>query len=146
MELVRSNPPAGVSVADYLVIGADTIVYVDGQILGKPENGTHACEMLHLLSGRAHEVYTGVVLLHSDGSRQTAWERTRVRMRELTDGTIRAYVDSGEPLDKAGGYALQGLGARFVEHVSGCYYNVVGLPLSRLCTLLENVGYHFGER
>ena len=146
MEIVRSNPPADVSVANSLVIGADTIVCVDEQILGKPEDGTHASEMLRLLSGRDHEVCTGVALLHSNGNRQTAWELTQVRMRELTDSAIRTYVDSGEPLDKAGAYAIQGLGARFVEHVSGCYYNVVGLPLARLCALLEDVGYHVGDR
>ena len=145
--LAASAPPASLdNTAGLLTIGADTIVCVDGAILGKPTEETHAMHMLRSLSGRSHEVYTGVALRHSNGWEQSVWEVTQVRMRKLTEQSIRFYVDSGEPLDKAGGYAIQGLGARFVEHISGCYYNVVGLPLARLCALLEEAGYDFGRR
>ncbi len=145
--LAASAPPPSLdNTTDLLIIGADTIVCVDGAILGKPTEETHAMHMLRSLSGRSHEVYTGVALRHSNGWEQSVWELTQVRMRKLTEQSIRFYVDSGEPLDKAGGYAIQGLGARFVEHISGCYYNVVGLPLARLCALLEEAGYDFGSR
>lgn len=145
--LAASAPPTPLdNTAGLLIIGADTVVCVDGAILGKPTDETHAMHMLRTLSGRSHEVYTGVALRHSDGWEQSVWELTQVQMRKLTEQSIRSYVDSGEPLDKAGGYAIQGLGARFVEHISGCYYNVVGLPLARLCALLEEAGYNFGSR
>ena len=104
------------------------------------------CTCCGPLSGRSHEVYTGVALRHSNGWEQAVWELTQVQMRKLTEQSIRSYVDSGEPLDKAGGYAIQGLGARFVGHISGCYYNVVGLPLARLCAMLEEAGYDVGIR
>ena len=143
-ELVVSSPPQSVDVdAGALVIGADTIVCVDGSILGKPTDGAHAAQMLRTLSGRSHEVYTGVALRHSNGAEQFAWELTEVQMRPLEEKSIRSYIESGEPLDKAGAYGIQGLGARFIECVSGCYYNVVGLPLARLCTMLEESGYDF---
>lgn len=143
-ELVFSSPPPSVDVAaGAIVIGADTIVCVDGSILGKPTDGAHAAQMLRTLSGRSHEVYTGVALLHSNGAERSAWELTEVRMRPLAEQSIRSYVESGEPLDKAGAYGIQGLGARFIECISGCYYNVVGLPLARLCTMLEESGYDF---
>ena len=145
--LAASAPPTPLdNTAGLLIIGADTVVCVDGAILGKPTDETHAMHMLRTLSGRSHEVYTGVALRHSNGWEQSVWELTQVQMRKLTEQSIRSYVDSGEPLDKAGGYAIQGLGARFVEHISGCYYNVVGLPLARLCALLEEAGYDFGSR
>lgn len=145
--LAASAPPTPLdNTAGLLIIGADTVVCVDGAILGKPTDETHAMHMLRTLSGRSHEVYTGIALRHSDGWEQSVWELTQVQMRKLTEQSIRSYVDSGEPLDKAGGYAIQGLGARFVEHISGCYYNVVGLPLARLCALLEEAGYNFGSR
>ena len=146
-ELVATAPPPSFdSAAGALTIGADTVVCIDGSILGKPSDEAHAVHMLRSLSGRSHEVYTGIALRHSNGWEQSACESTRVRMRKLSEQSIRSYVDSGEPLDKAGGYAIQGLGARFVEHISGCYYNVVGLPLARLCALLEEAGYDFGKR
>jgi len=99
--------------------------------------------MLRVLSGRTHQVYTGVVLVGASGEQWSDCALTQVRMRTLSEADIRGYVDSREPLDKAGAYGIQGLGARFIEHIEGCYYNVVGLPLARLCALLERAGYDF---
>lgn len=124
-----------------LVVGADTIVVVDGEVLGKPESEADAVRMLTMLSGRAHEVITGVAVVDASGGRSiTAAETTRVRMRKLDPGLIEAYVKSGEPMDKAGGYGIQGRASLFVESVEGCYFNVVGLPMARLGVMLEEMG------
>jgi len=123
-----------------LVIGADTVVCCDDLLLGKPESEEDAVRMLRLLSGRDHTVCTGLAVI-AGGSEFCAAEVTRVHMTRLSPAAISAYVASGEPEGKAGSYAIQGLGGRFVERVEGCYYNVVGLPLSRLCSLLESAGY-----
>jgi septum formation protein len=124
---VARRVPAG------LVLGADTVVALDGRILGKPRDARDAVLMLSLLSGRTHEVLTGVALV-AGGARRgpTAVVRTRVTMRPLRAGEIRDYVAGGEPLDKAGAYAIQGGARRFVERVEGSRTNVVGLPLERL--------------
>ncbi|MGD8394665.1 MAG: Maf family protein [Candidatus Eiseniibacteriota bacterium] len=123
---------------DGLVIGADTIVILDGEVLGKPEDAAAACRMLARLTGRTHEVVTGVCLVDAAGGRwRCGSEGTRVTMRAASDAEIRAYVASGEPLDKAGAYGAQDLGAFLVERVEGCFYNVVGLPLARLYTMLR---------
>ena len=126
-----------------IVIGADTVVRVDGAALGKPADPEDAARMLRLLSGRTHQVYTGIVLITEDGRELDDCAETHVRMRALSEADIHTYVRSGEPLDKAGAYGIQGLGARFIEHVQGCYYNVVGLPLARLSSLLEEAGFEF---
>ena len=126
-----------------IVIGADTIVCLDGAILGKPEDAGDASRMLRALSGQTHQVYTGLALIRADGGERCDCAVTRVRMRRLSETDIRAYVRSGEPLDKAGAYGIQGLGARFIEYIEGCYYNVVGLPLARLSAMLEEAGYDF---
>jgi septum formation protein len=123
-----------------LVIGADTIVCIDGEILGKPADAAQARAMLRRLSGRQHQVHTGLALATGKRLLQDR-VTTRVQMRPLSEAQIAWYVDSGEPLDKAGAYGIQGLGARFIESIEGCYYNVVGLPLARLCALLEEAGY-----
>lgn len=122
-----------------LVIGADTIVVVEGSILGKPTGPADAARMLRNLSGRTHQVYTGVAVTR-DGIERTGYECTNVTFRELTDAMISRYVASGEPLDKAGAYAIQGKGAVLITSVNGCYANVVGLPVYRLSTLLEDFG------
>ncbi|MEW6751943.1 MAG: Maf family protein [Candidatus Latescibacterota bacterium] len=127
----------------YLVIGADTVVVLDDRILGKPAGEDEAAAMLRSLSGRDHCVYTGLALVGSAGGEWLDHALTRVRMRPLSEADITWYVASGEPLDKAGAYGIQGLGARFIEFVEGCYYNVVGLPLERLSALLETAGYRF---
>lgn len=139
MDMLRQSPVA----ADYrdLIIAADTIVAVDGQILGKPADEEDAFRMLSKLSGRKHDVFTGVSCIAADsGETHVAYRRTIVRMRELVDERIRRYVASGEPMDKAGAYGIQGLGSTLVEEIEGCYFNVVGLPLALLSDLLEKYG------
>lgn len=124
-----------------LVLGADTIVVVDGSIFGKPENEADACRMLTELSGREHSVITGLVLIDSsNGECRTGHEETRVKFARLDKNEIEAYIRTGEPFGKAGAYALQGMGALLVEGINGCYSNVVGLPLMRLRRLLEEFG------
>lgn len=118
-----------------LVIGADTIVAVDGQILGKPADGKEAAEMLRRLSGRRHQVYTGVTLYyHGQGEshRHTFHECTQVQFYPMTEEEIGWYISTGEPMDKAGAYGIQGLGGRFIRAIEGDYSNVVGLPVARL--------------
>ena len=116
---------------DDLVIAADTIVVCDNQILGKPKSKEEAISMLRLLSGRDHQVMTGCTLLKGDQA-ETFTEITDLHFRDLTDHEIIKYVESGEPMDKAGAYGIQGGAALFCERLSGDYYNVVGLPVCRL--------------
>ncbi len=125
-----------------LVLAADTVVVVDGEILGKPRDDADARRMLERLSGHGHEVLTGVAVRGPAGEPLlAAVEATRVRFAELTAEEIDWYVASGEPMDKAGAYAVQGLGALFVEAVDGNYSNVVGLPLPVVYRLLRRAGY-----
>ena len=131
--------------ADALIAAADTVVVLDSRIMGKPRDTAGAGAMLRQLSGRTHEVFTGICLQGAAGAQLTAAERTSVTMLRLGPAQIEWYLASGEPLDKAGAYAIQGLGARFIERIDGCYYNVVGLPLARLCAMLERAGYHFEQ-
>ena len=116
-----------------IVIGADTIVVLDGHVLGKPRDPREARSMLRRLSGQTHTVYTGVALIDARTGRSTVFhERTRVTFRKISAQEIAEYVRSGSPLDKAGAYGIQDdFGAVFVEKVSGCFYTVVGFPLSR---------------
>lgn len=118
-----------------LVVGADTVVVARGVRLGKPSGAAEAAAMLRRLQGRTHEVWTGVAVVR-DGEQRTAAECTRVSFVRLADAEIEAYVASGEPLDKAGAYGIQGLGGQFVRRVEGDYANVVGLPLARLRAVL----------
>ena len=128
-----------------IVIGADTIVCLGNAILGKPTDATEASSMLHRLSGNVHQVYTGLVLQSGTTIHREA-VCTEVEMNKFTSVDIDTYVASGEPLDKAGAYGIQGLGARFIERINGCYYNVVGLPLPRLCALLGAMGYNLNDK
>ena len=113
-----------------LVLGADTTVVVDGEVLGKPRDEAEARRMLRRLRGRWHEVLTGVALVRAETKQTiTAHERTRVRFAPMTDAEIDWYVATGEPADKAGAYAVQGQGALFIEAIDGDYWNVVGLPI-----------------
>lgn len=122
-----------------LVIAADTVVSVDGDILGKPKSADDARAILRRLSGRSHRVYTGITL--QQGARTaTECECTQVHFRHLGAEEIDAYIASGEPMDKAGAYGVQGLGALFVTGIEGDYYNVMGLPLCRLGRLFEKFG------
>ena len=121
-----------------LVLGADTVVVVDGETLGKPSDPADAARMLRLLSGRTHQVHTGVCLVRApDEVKALEHETTLVTFRELDEEEIRGYVESGEPLDKAGAYAVQGLASKFVTRISGCYSNVVGLPLARVYGIIR---------
>lgn len=125
---------------DQVVIGADTVVVLDDVVLGKPTDADEARSMLRRLAGRSHEVYTGVALVDGTGRAVTDHVRTRVWMREFPAHWIEAYVATGEPMDKAGAYAVQGLGSIFIERIEGCYFNVVGLPLPALVRMLEDWG------
>ncbi|MBI3091176.1 MAG: septum formation inhibitor Maf [Candidatus Tectomicrobia bacterium] len=123
------------------VLGADTIVVLEGRLLGKPRDAADAAAMLRLLSGRTHVVYTGLALLRADPAvQEVAYAATRVTFRTLHEEEVLAYVATGEPLDKAGAYGIQGRAALFVERIDGCYANVVGLPLALLAQLLQRVG------
>ncbi len=126
-----------------LVIGADTVVFIDGKILGKPANKEEASEMLHMLSGRDHHVCTGLAIIDNESKKSyCGFERTAVHFRHLEDEEIDKYIATGEPMDKAGAYGIQNIGALFVEGIKGDYFNVVGLPLCKLGQVLkEEFGY-----
>ena len=121
------------------VLGADTEVVIDDMVLGKPRDAAHAAEMLTRLAGRTHEVLTGVAVRHHDDV-VFALTVSRVKLLPLAPAQIERYVQSGEPLDKAGGYAIQGLAAAFVERIEGSYSGIVGLPLAETASLLARVG------
>lgn len=124
-----------------VVLGADTEVFLDGRALGKPADAADAGRMLRALCGRVHEVITGLALVEVGGEREeTAAVTTRVRMAEYSEAALEAYVATGEPFDKAGGYAVQGEGGRFVAEVDGCLTNVVGLPVETTRRLLAAWG------
>jgi len=124
-----------------LVIGADTLVVCDGRVLGKPADVPEAVRMLSLLEGNEHEVYTGLAIVQKPSGRTaTAHECTKVRFKPLKTDQIKRYAATGEPLGKAGSYAVQGLGAIFIDRIEGCYNNVVGLPLALLAVMLREFG------
>ena len=139
--VTRVKVLAGVAQAplDAVVLAADTAVVLDGQILGKPADREHAMRMLRALSGREHQVMTAVAVMR-DAEVRLQLVTTQVRFRPLTESEMTAYWETGEPVDKAGGYGIQGLGAVFVEHVSGSYSAVVGLPLMETAVLLDDFG------
>lgn len=125
---------------DAMVIAADTIVTLDNKILGKPKDKNHAFEMLKLLSGRKHRVYSAVVVMNTKNKKvEKQCIYTEVKFSEITDEEIKEYIETGEPLDKAGSYGIQGYGGVFVEKINGCYYNVVGLPLNILNKMIKNI-------
>ncbi|ELC8399078.1 Maf-like protein [Clostridium perfringens] len=122
-----------------IVIAADTVVFQNGKVLEKPKNEEDAFSMLSSLSGNTHKVYSGICLINTyDDTVVTDCDCTEVRFSELNPRQIRNYINSGEPMDKAGAYGIQGLGGAFVEGIKGCYYNVMGLPLNKLYKALEN--------
>ena len=127
---------AALSDADDLVIAADTVVAIDGTVLGKPRSEQEAIAMLSRLSGRHHTVYTGVTVCRGEEV-LTAHEATRVHFRPLTQREIEAYISTGEPMDKAGSYGIQGYGSMLVAGISGDYFNVVGLPIGKLSQILK---------
>jgi septum formation protein len=125
-----------------IVIGADTTVEVRGELLGKPRSIAGARKMLRKLAGRTHRVVTSVAAIRlPDHAEVIVTETTRVRFAPLSAEDIAEYVATGEPLDKAGAYAVQGIGGRFIESIDGCYFNVVGLPLARLYRMLSGLGW-----
>lgn len=136
---LRKAMDVGRDIGDAIIIGADTIVVIDGVLLGKPADPADAVRMLEILSGRTHTVFTGFSLLDRPSDRSTTGiERTDVTFRELPRREIEEYVASGSPLDKAGAYGIQDdYGAVFVTRIEGCFYNVVGFPLAKFYTTLQ---------
>jgi nucleoside triphosphate pyrophosphatase len=125
-----------------IVIGADTVVVAGGKVLGKPRNARDAHRMLRLLSGETHEVLTGVSVLRIlDGKELHHVESSRVHFLKLSRNDIEDYIATGEPFDKAGAYGIQGVAGRFIDRIEGCYFNVVGLPLSRVSSMLRALGF-----
>lgn len=133
---------------DCLVIGADTIVTIDGRIMGKPEDAQHAKEMLRILAGREHQVFTGVTfVLQKDGKERslTFFEETKVFFYPMSEAEIDDYIATGEPVGKAGSYGIQGKSAVFIRKIEGDYNNVVGLPLSRVYQEMKRMGLNLKE-
>lgn len=130
------------AVGPAIVLAADTVVVLDGQILGKPRNTEHARAMLQRLSGRTHEVLTGVALIRlPDMERREFTESTLVEFRAMEEAELAEYLDTEEPYDKAGAYAIQGRAGRFIPRIEGCYFNVVGLPLARVVAAMKELGW-----
>lgn len=130
------------AVGPAIVIGADTVVVLEARILGKPRSSDDARRMLELLSGRTHSVLTGVSLIRlPDAERRHFVESTLVSFAQLSPDEISRYLSTGEPLDKAGAYGIQGFAGRYIPRIEGCYFNVVGLPLSRLFLTLRELGW-----
>lgn len=129
-----------------LVVGSDTVVVVEGRVLGKPADDAEAAAMLQSLAGRRHTVYTGIAVAWAGGEVISAVEGVRVWFRPLDEPLIRAYIATGEPLDKAGAYGIQDFGAALVERIEGDFFAVMGLPVSRLLRLLESLGWRYDFR
>lgn len=147
-KLKAENVAERLDTGDNIIIGADTIVTLDGIIYGKPKDSAEAFEMFKILQGKKHTVFTAVTLI-SKSDEIVREEETRsscceVYMKGVTDELIRAYVNTGEPLDKAGAYAIQGMGAAFIDKIEGDYYAVVGLPVSLLFDMLSSAGVKCG--
>mgnify|MGYP001113908494 FL=1 len=139
LSLRKAQAAAGRAGAEDLILAADTVVALDGRVLGKPRDQEDAFAMLSALSGREHRVYTGVTVLRG-GQAATEHEETAVAFRALSPEEIRDYIATGEPMDKAGAYGIQGVGALLVQGIRGDYCNVVGLPLFRLGRMLSGFG------
>jgi septum formation protein len=142
LALSKAELVAARAVGPAIVIAADTIVVLEGAILGKPRTSEDARQMLAKLSGRTHTVMTGIWLIRlPDVERREFIETTHVHFASISKEEIEKYLSSGEPFDKAGAYAIQGSGGRFIPRIDGCYFNVVGLPLARLCKELTELGW-----
>lgn len=140
-ELSRRKAEAGARMhPGKVILASDTLVAVDDTPLGKPRDEEDAFRMLRSLSGRWHHVYTGVCVVDAQGGVHSGVDATAVRFGEMTDAEIRAYIATGEPMDKAGSYAIQGLAAMFIVGLDGDYYNVMGLPVCTLATILRKRG------
>ncbi len=136
LSLTKARCVAELEGDDAVVIGADTVVAIDGKILGKPADENEAAEMLKLLSGRTHRVYTGLAVI-GGGKTVNEYVETEVKFYDLTDSQIKRYIATGEPMDKAGAYGIQKYGSLLVEEIRGDYFNVVGLPVGRLDRVLR---------
>lgn len=142
LALAKADLVAARAIGPAIVIAADTTVALDGTIMGKPRTSDDARQMLEKLSGRTHSVITGVALIRlPDVERREFIETTQVHFAPLSEDGITKYLASGEPFDRAGSYAIQGLAGRFIPNIDGCYFNVVGLPLARLCKELADLGW-----
>jgi septum formation protein len=142
LALAKAELVAARAIGPAIIIGADTVISLDGHILGKPRSTDDARRMLEKLSGRTHSVVTGIALIRiPDAERRTFVESTLVHFAALTSEEILRYLATGEPHDKAGSYAIQGHAGRFIPRVEGCYFNIVGLPLSRLYHALVDLGW-----
>ena len=142
VELAKKKAGAVARMAGYdkrMIIAADTVVSFQGEIFGKPKDEEDASRMLHLLSGKTHQVFTGVCLQDSKGIAVSFFERTDVTFYPLTDQEITGYIATGEPMDKAGAYGIQGKGALLVKEIQGDFYNVMGLPIARLARVLSKL-------
>ena len=142
LAFLKAELVAARAVAPAIVVGADTEVTLEGHIFGKPRSTDDARRMLEALSGHTHTVVTGVALIRlPDAERRTFFDSTLVQFAPLTEEDITRYLATGEPRDKAGGYAIQGHAGRFIPRIEGCYFNVVGLPLARLQHALTELGW-----
>ena len=138
----KAELAAARAVGPAIVIGADTTVVCDGKILNKPQSIEEARQMLQMLSGRAHSVLTGVALIRlPDNHRRQFTESTLVQFRQISEDELDSYLSTNESFDKAGAYAIQGHAGRFIPRIEGCYFNVVGLPLSHLISELHSLGW-----
>lgn len=136
---LRKAQDVATRIKEGIVIGADTQVIADGEVLGKPLNDADAVRMLSKLQGKTHEVITGVALMDAETGKEETWiESTKVTFREISEEEILDYVRTGEQKGKAGAYGIQGMAGAFVERIEGCYFNVVGLPLAKLSQKLRN--------
>jgi septum formation protein len=127
---------------DAIVVGADTIVVIDNMVLGKPKDSVDAARMLRVLSGRTHTVFTAVAV-QRDACIESGVEAVAVTFRHLSNAEIESYIGTGEPMDKAGAYGIQGFGATIVERIDGDFFAVMGLPLGRMVQLLKSIGVHY---
>lgn len=137
----KARDVAGKICKSSIIIAADTIVYANGGILGKPKDEKDAENILKMLSGNCHSVITGVCIINTEDNRiYSGYEETKVFFKELSEEEIKAYIATSEPMDKAGAYGIQGIGGLFVKKIDGCYFNVVGLPIYKLNYLLGKMG------
>ncbi|WP_027624985.1 Maf-like protein [Clostridium lundense] len=135
------NVASNLNTHEDIIIASDTVVFLDNKVLGKPKDKSEAFDMLKSLSGKIHQVYSGIAIYNTYNKKIiTEYVCTEVKFSNIPDDLILKYIESGEPMDKAGAYGIQGYGGIFVEKINGCYYNVVGLPLNKLYFLLKEMG------
>ena len=142
-----SGKPASKTCNEAIIVAADTLVSINNEILGKPDGPSQAFQMLRALQGSTHRVYTGVALIKAHNNESIVFsDMAEVTFRPLSDNDIYAYIATGEPFDKAGAYGIQGRGSVLVDRINGDFYTVMGLPISKVCTALEKMGYDYWNR